>query len=175
MPTIQSGLLTYGECEIGCTSGLSNIIFSVNNSSTGTTNNISFTNNSGSLFDIPFSVIFSISPITTSRSSGTIGNAYSSDDRLNRTLPVSGATYTLIPSLTGLTCDISDKGVVSSNGRLVYFSSYQLNLTNPNNLSSFEISANEIINGVLQTTNYPILVLTYVDGLITYSNPDYVI
>jgi hypothetical protein len=175
MPTIQSGLLTFDQCEIGCASGLSNIISSVNSSSTGTTNNISFTNNSGSLFDIPFSVIFSISPITTTRLSGTIGNAYSSDDRLNRTLPVSGATYTLIPSLTGFTCDISDKGQVSSNGRIVYFSSYRVNLTDPNNLRSFEIRANEIINGALQTTNYPILVLTYVDGVITFSNPNYVI
>jgi hypothetical protein len=175
MPTLERGLLTFDDCELRCTNSLSSIITSVNGSSTGTTNNINFTNNTGSRFSNPFNTTFTLSQSTTTRTSGTINNGYSSNDRLNLTLPVSGDTYTSILSLTGLTCDISDKGQIISNGRIVYFSSYRVNLTDPNNLRSFEIRANEIINGALQTTNYPILVLTYVDGVITFSDPNYVI
>lgn len=175
MPTIQVGLLTFSECELFCNSRLSNMVNTINTSSTGTTNNVSFTNNKGSRFTLPFNFINEFSISTRQALSGTIGSGYSSNERINQTLPVSGTTYTLIPSLTGLTCDISDKGEVTSNGRLVRNSSYQVNLTDPNNLSSFEIRANEIINGVLQTTNYPILVLTYVNGVMTFSDPDYVV
>jgi len=175
MPTIQGGLLTFSECELFCTSRLSAMVNTINISSTGTTNNISFTNNKGSRFITPFNFLNTFSIATRQALSGTVGGGYSSDERLNRTLPVSGNTYSIIPSLTGFTCDISDKGEITSIGRVVRTSSYRVNLTDPNNLRSFEIRANEIINGALQTTNYPILVLTYVDGVITFSDPNYVI
>ena len=176
MPTIQGGLLTFSECEINCNSSLSSFVNQVNASSTGTTNNVNFTNNNGSRFDLPFSNVARLTKSTSSSTSYVMGTAYGViDNRINQTLPVSGTTYTLIPSLTGLTCDLSDKGEITSDGNTIYVANYQLILTDPNNLRSFEIRANRIINGVRQTTNYPILVLTYVDGVMTFSDPDYVI
>jgi hypothetical protein len=175
MPTLQSGFITFNNCEIGCSSGLSNILISVNSSSTGTTNNINFTNNAGSRFSNPFNFTFSLSQFTTISSGGTIGNSYISYDNLNLTLPVSGNTYTSIPSLTGLTCDVSDKGEIFSGVRIVSYTDYRVNLIDEDNLSSFEIRTNQLINGVRQTTNYPILVLTYVGGVVTFSDPNYVI
>jgi hypothetical protein len=51
---------------------------------------------------------------------------------------------------------------------------YKVTITNPPNLTSFTITANPIVNGVITTTNFPDTVATVINGVLQLpTNPLY--
>ena len=178
MPTISNNM-TFTSCEENCESRTNAFVNLVNIASTGTTNNFIVTTNTGSRYVRPFygfrRVKFTVdAPRLESTSSGS----YKFSEILNSTIPFSGSTYpyTPIESLTSQTCDLTSKGVLEDIGQymyqFVYVFQYKV-VVDEDNLTNFEIKANPISNGVLQSTNFPDTAVTVVNNVVTYENPLY--
>lgn len=175
MPTITNGYNSVG-CGDCSQNQLNYGVNSCNNSSLSTTNNITIITNLGSKWVAPFRngvkhLIQSDSAISTGGSSYLTRWQFE-----NETYAYSGVNNTIIPSLSGKTCEY--KGELSTyyfnSGGFGYYQNagkWVIYLTNENNIEDFEITvegkSNWIYNGVIITA------LTYSNGSITYSNPDY--
>jgi len=178
MPTISNGLPPYNPCDIACQSTLDGIISTINNSSTGTTFNTLRTTNTGSRYQKPFSnvFVFIVNP-PSSETSAAIQGVYYLNNNLNTTLPFSGSSspYTSIPSLSALTCNnFTSKGDGYTSFQQVWLYDYSITLTDSNNIKSYTIKANPIVNGTRTVTNYPDTVVTVVNGsIVGIPNPLY--
>lgn len=178
MPTISNNL-TFTSCEENCESKTDAFVSTINNESTGTTNNFDVTTNTGSRYVRPFYGFRRVTfDVQAPNLESTLSGSYRFSEILNSTIPFSGSTYpyTPIESLTSQTCDLTSKGEFVSQGQyiyqIVYVFQYKL-VVDENNLTNFEIKANPISNGVLQSTNFPDTAVTVVNGSVTYQNPLY--
>jgi hypothetical protein len=123
--------------------------------------------------------------VTTGNTTNTTGFAlglFRTSDWTFNTYPFSGNPSTIIPSLSGVTCDYFTTGVKENqfNSFLIsqYKYYYKIELTNPLNLNDFDIWASPINNfsysGAPSTTFYD-LAYRYSGGNVTYSSSTYII
>jgi hypothetical protein len=187
MPTITKGIFPT-TCEEYCDGLINNYINVVNNSSTGSTNVLNIYNNKGSSY---FKVatgrrVYQINESTTGVTQQ--GYFYRNSNSL-KTIPASGSSNTIIPSLSGQVCDYSTYGYLRTypyippiaNGVYNYlkqFYNYRVVLTNPSNVRDFDIYMSPINNFV--ASGYPGTILydlaySYSGGSVVYSNPTYII
>jgi hypothetical protein len=179
MPTISAGM-SFTSCEVGCQSSMTTAINNINNSSTGTSNNFSGTSNTGSRYTtttvIQQTVVRMTYNSTPSTATTTTGSLFLYDYQY-QTIPWSGDGNTLIPSLSGQTCQYS--GFQRSGSVLFkYPYSYRIELTNPNDERDYDILGSPITNGVYSgfpSTIIYELAVRYSGGSVTYSNPYYTI
>ena len=178
MPTITNQL-TFTSCELECTNSVNVAVTVINNSSNKPS--LIKTTNTGSRYTVPFLQNWRVTYITSSASySSEYTLSYVLNNGFNSTIPFSGSSspYTQIPALSSQTCDFSSIGVTefqnnSKEAQRVNLCDYRVTITNPPDLTSFTITANPIVNGVITTTNYPDTAATYTDGVLTYANPLY--
>lgn len=177
MPTITNGMPPYNLCDTSCQSYHDGAINDINNSSTGTTNVTAFTSNTGSRYLDPFGRVFIYyqnAPIVAS--AATAYGYFMYSDWLNTTMPFSGNTlpYTPIPTLSASTCNnYTSAGTnVSWGARQMFMYYYDIKLTDPLNVESYQILARPIINGVYSLTYDT--VATVINGVLQLpTNPLY--
>jgi len=181
MPLVTSGI-TFDACDQGCTSSLNNIVSAINNASTGTSNNFTGTTTTGSRYTNFTSIqynylrLFYNNNIFTAQ---TIEARVRLHDYQYQTIPWSGISNTLIPSLSGQSCNITGITRPPSGqyyDKYQYY--YQVFLTDPLDRTSFDIYASPITNGLY--SGYPSNVFTelavsFVGNSLVYSNPAYTI
>jgi len=167
----------YNSCDENCQSYHNGMITTINNSSTGSTNVTAFTSNTGARYLDPFAlsyIYYQNAPQSSSAS--TSYGFFIVNDWLNTTIPFSGNTlpYTPITSLSASTCySYLSSGVDNGNGaRLMYLYYYEIRLTDPLNVESYQILARPIINGVYSLTYDT--VATVINGVLQLpTNPLY--
>jgi hypothetical protein len=179
MPTIIDNM-NFTECQLNCNGFLNNtFVNNVNNSSLSQSNNIYITTNTGSKYVTPFAFV----KILYSNNTQDIINykyealfTYWSFE--NDTYVYSG-NNTLVSSLTGRTCQ--PKGMPQNLGnptfgtRYILLShDYKIQLTDPNNLTSFQVLASNVSNYIL-SYDYTNTAMTVVNNVVTYANPNYCI
>ncbi len=182
MPTI-SNCINFGSCS-NCDVTVQTIIINdINNTSTGTTTDISITTNTGSRLINPFETLEYVTSASTIFSAATQTAIMSIPKYINQTIPYSGSPLTLIPSLSAETCSFDNwtevqTGVASKNLSFYryYTYYYQTRLTNPLNPQDFEIWAPTFVNGVYNGyPGAPILNKIYerIGGVGTVIDPNY--
>jgi hypothetical protein len=185
MPTITKGYFPTS-CEQYCDAGVNWYVQNINSDSTGTSNNRVVINNVGSSYNDPFYGRSALSYNVNTSTGITQSSYYNINANSLYTIPASGTSNTLIPSLSGQVCDYSNHGILSipdlsNNGYdnfKRYFFRHKVELINPLDLRDFNIYASPINNFVY--SGYPgavqyELAYTYSGGSIIYQNPDYVI
>jgi hypothetical protein len=181
MLTITNQLPTITTCQGNCDGPVNGLVNTVNNTSTGTTNNTVKISNTGSRYILPFNYNWQFNyTVSGTKYSGYSEGTMVINNSLNSTVPFSGNSYPYvqIPSLSAQTCDFSSIGETVYVGydfqaQNINIYDYVVVMTNPPNLTSFQIKANPIVNGVKTTTNYPDIAVTVVNGVTTYTNPLY--
>jgi hypothetical protein len=176
MPTITNGYTSVG-CGDCSPSFLDNwLVNRCNLSSLSTSNNTSILTNNGSKWVAPFRNGYSV-VITVNTQIEVLRDSYLSSWQFqNETYAYSGNNNTIIPYLSGKTCEYKgqfDQNFYNSGG-FGYFQGigrWLTRLTNQNNLEDFEVIVYPKSNW--SYTNGVITALTYSNGSITYSNPDY--
>lgn len=176
MPTITKQI-SFTNCQLYCDGDVQFQVFLINNQSTGTTNNVSWINNVGNRVNIPFYDERGLSSGNTPTTAYTWFAYVRKSSFLNKTLPMSGSNFTLIPSLSSSTCNLvgqytpSPPGV-NSDFFQTYLYDYKSELTNPNNLLDFKISTRTIVNGS-PTGNY-FRIWEISGGTVIYSDSNYI-
>ncbi len=107
MPTISNSL-TWASCDVGCSGFTNGVVLNINSDSTGTTNNLNITTNTGSRLINPFNIYEKLVSNTTVKTGTTIVYEISIPEYVNNTFVFSGSPLTIIPSLTAQTCDLSN-------------------------------------------------------------------
>jgi hypothetical protein len=178
MPTITKQI-NYNVCQLYCDYSVEDIVYSINNKSTGTTNNVSWINNWKNRVNIPFYSKNQIFYFENSQLAGEGGQYYSTLSFLNKTIPMSGSNYTLIPELSASTCNLLGEYINNNNPSLNldkydrYVYQFYVELTNPNDINDFKISTKNISNGV-RTGNY-FRIWEIQNGTVIYSDPNFII
>lgn len=176
MPTIVDNI-NFTDCEIDCNYRVNQFVQIINSSSLGLQNNIEMITNTSSKYLNPicngryiFTNTFTLTqgvPVAYLQSYWTFEND---------TYVYSGNNI-LVSSLTGRTCEI--KGVPANqpaeygNRYTVYSHNYKVQLTDENNLLSFQILAPTVSNYIIGS--YTNTAMTVVNNVVTYANPDYCI
>jgi hypothetical protein len=183
MPTITNQLPSFSNCEVDCQSSIIQWVNGVNNVSTGTANNTNGyrITNTGSRYTDPFSFYSYFGQVVSSTQySGYSQGVFIVNNSLNSTVPFSGSSspYVQIPSLSAQTCNFSSIGEtfypnLENQSQYIFVYDNVLVITNPPNLTSFQIKSNIIVNGARTTTNYPVTAVTVVNGVVTTFNPGY--
>jgi hypothetical protein len=177
MPTITPQI-SFTTCDTNCDAYLNLVVNGVNNSSTGTTTNFSGTTTTGSKASNPFAPQYKLRLLTNPFTAQTIAaQTYIQTPYMYRTIPWSGVSNTLIPSLSGLTCYPYGVCDGSNLNCRRYYYYHQLRLTNPSDPRDFEIYASPITDLQYSGSPSPIyeLALTYSGQTVTYANPTYCI
>jgi hypothetical protein len=186
MPTISNSLPSFSACDINCESSLTSVINSINNASTGTSNNFVGTTTTGSKYinNTQFQVGYVLfSYINQPQSATTIAGSISIYDYIRETIPWSGVSNTYINNLSGETCISSGLPKSFAGSNFGYFINktqyrYYFELTNPSDIKDYDIYGSRITNGAYSgfpgTTIYE-LAVRYSGGSVTYSNPYFVI
>ena len=179
---IMSNCITISGCS-NCNITGQGIINQANNTSTGSTNNISITTNTGSRLINPFEIVtYLTSGLTIFSASTQIGDM-TIPKYINQTVPYSGSPLTIIPSLSAETCSFNDwtekaTGTLSKNLNFyVYYGFYYRQiLTNPLNPQDFEIWAPIFVNGVyvgFPGTPTLQMIYQYTGGVVTFIDTNY--
>jgi hypothetical protein len=177
MPTITKQM-SFTNCQLNCDINVQYQVTLINNDSTGTTNNVSWINNVGNRVNIPFYNEAGLSSGNTSITSYNWFNYTRNSSFLNKTLPMSGSNFTVIPYLSASTCNLVGRYAPSLPGiNSDYFDAnlydYKVELTNPNNLLDFKIITRTIVNG--NTTGNYFRIWEISGGTVIYSDPNYFI
>ena len=177
MPTIPYGM-SFTTCDLYCTTIVSQQVTNMNNSSTGSTYNYTGTTNTASRY------LYGHTGILKSASGSTVSTTQDFVSYIiltnyqNETVPASGASYTLIPSLSGVSCpNITNYfGQYGTTGYIRYNAYYQYRLIDPLDLSAFQIYTNKVIETGTTVNAYVYeLVYTFSGGTVQYSNSNYII
>jgi hypothetical protein len=177
MPTISKNM-SFGPCDLYCDDDITQVVNSVNISSTGSTNNESFSSTTGSRYTQSTTIVFySMSQSSfNATTGGTALGVYYFSDYTNVTIPFSGSgvSYTPIPSLSAQTCDMTGIGQPTNElgQRAIYIFNYRTNFPDTNDLTSYTIKTSPIVNGV-SDNSYSVDVITVENNVVTYSNPLY--
>ena len=151
----------------------------INYNSLTQSNNISFTTNVGSKLQIPFNTGRKITLQNYFNTQVEYGSSLDNWQFQNETYVYSG-NGVLIQSLTGQTCQNIGKFRpfynygVTGNGGYSYAKEigyWTLQLINESNVLDFKVMAKPTVNWV--STLPSVTAFTYINGSITYSNPDY--
>jgi hypothetical protein len=176
MPTITNGYTSVGcgDCSQSSLDGW--VVNRCNNSSLSTSNNTSMLTNTGSKWVAPFRNGY-VAVILSNTQNIVVRPSYLTRWQFeNETYAYSGVNNTIIPSLSGKTCEYRGERIdnFQSSGGFGYqqnIGQWNTRLTNQNNIEDFEVIVYPKSNWVY--TNGEITALTYSNGSITYSNPDY--
>jgi hypothetical protein len=176
MPTITYGM-SFSTCDLFCSSIVSGYVINLNDYSTGSTYNYTGTTNTASRY------LYGHTGILTAVSSTTVSTEWNFQSYIelenfqNETIPASGASYTLIPSLSGTACpNISKYFSSTSTGYRRYNAWYQYRLIDPLDLSAFQIYTNKVLETGTTVNAYVYeLVYTFSGGTVQYSNPNYIL
>jgi hypothetical protein len=177
MPTISKNI-SFTSCELYCDNYANQVVNGINISSTGSTNNESFSSTTGSRYtQSTTTIIWSITQTSLDVASGNTNmGIYYFGDYTNVTIPFSGSgvSYTPIPSLSAQTCDMTGIGQASYEPGLreIYIYNYRTVFPDTNDLTSYTIKTSPIVNGV-SNNSYSVDVITVVNNVVTYSNPLY--
>ena len=179
MPTMTKGI-TYPTCDLGCDGHVNAIVTSVNDAATGTTNNYVGISTAGSSYLHPYKKEVHVVQDSDGNTGFTINQVIKMIDTQNITVPSSGETYTLIPSLSGETCpDVLDDFyyISYSPGRLnKYIFYYEVRLIDPLDIRNFAIYAGYLPkNGNSSNVSFKTKVYEFSGGAITYSDPNYIV
>jgi hypothetical protein len=175
MPTIIKNI-TFTNCQGNCEYYIQQQVNYINESSLSQINNFSFTTNTGSRYLNPFrNGIFFI--LQNESNLLRLDSDFITNWQFQNETYVYSVNNVLVPSLTGKTCEY--KGEYSNNfyssggyGYFQYTGDWKLELTNPANITDFQVLVNPITDWI-PDNDYPVTALTYTNGSITYSNPDY--
>ncbi len=186
MPTIISNI-DFNSCTPTCVTYVTNNVDLVNFSSLSPSTNLDFTTNTGSKVNYPFKkgkyATLENLPFTANTTWDYITNWQFQ----NETYVYSGNNV-LISSLTGRTCPYKgdyEAGTLYSLGGfgyVQYSGAWRLELTDENDITSFKVLVAPITNWIPAHTggsfqnynfNFNTTALTYTNGSLTYSNPDY--
>lgn len=176
MPTITYGM-SFSTCDLFCSSIVSGYVININNNSTGSTFNYTGTTNTASRY------LYTHAGVLTAVSSTTVSTEWNNVSYIdiqyfqNETVPASGASYTLIPSLSGTACpNITKYFGPNSTGYFRHNAWYQFRLIDPLDLSAFQIYTNKALEtGTTINTFVYELVYTFSGGTVQYSDPNYII
>ena len=177
--------VTFTSCQTNCNTSVDNLIYSVNNNSTGSTTNgygVNRVFSNGMYYTNPIDYGTYVYSGNTPTTGQTFEGYFLTPDWSFNTYPFSGNPSTIIPSLSGTVCNFNNRGVnynsYNSYYRRQYKYYYQVRLTNPSNVSDFDIWASPITNfsysGAPSTAQYE-LAYRYSGGSVIYSNPTYII
>lgn len=106
MPLITLGI-NFNSCELNCLSSAADIVNILNNQSTGISNQFDFYSNIGAKKLNPISGYAKLVKTLGGVSQYTQTAFIRLTDLVNNTTPMSGDSYTIIPSLSAETCDLS--------------------------------------------------------------------
>jgi hypothetical protein len=176
MPTITNGM-SFSACDLFCSSTVPSYVTNINNYSTGSTYNYTGTTNTASRYLYGHTgILTALSSTTVSTATTFVSNIELSNFQ-NETIPASGASYTLIPSLSGTACpNISNYFSSTSIGYQRWNAYYQYRLIDPLDLSAFQIYTNKVIETATTVNAYVYeLVYTFSGGTVQYSDPNYIL
>jgi hypothetical protein len=178
MPTITNGLTYDPVCNL---SGYvqSTFVNTINDDSTGTTNNYTGTTNLGVKYTEPFFSLSYLCSGVTSSTGTTLSLSLFYPKYLNETIVYTGVSPTLVPSLSGETFyfDLTKFKFNNLLNNLGYYSKYgayyKLILNNPLDFRDFEIYTTDISTG--EPTGPEILIYGYtgVTSAYTVYQPSY--
>lgn len=176
MPTISNDI-TFTSCDLNCSGNIFGVVSLVNDYSTGSTYNYNGTSNTGARY------LYGHNRVTYVWSASTVNTGYTffSYTNLtnfqNETVPASGSSYTLIPSLSGVACsNITDYFYKNGYDYQRFDAYYQFRLMNPLDLSAFQIYTNTTIDTSLSVSPFVWqLVYTFSGGTVQYSDPNYIL
>jgi len=154
--------LTAADCAINCTGFSKNMVDNINFDSTGSTNNITATTQTGSYFTNPFRYNYAIALNCNANSGYTKQGYVVISEWSNNTLPFSSSTSPLYTN-SAVTCNVLST--------FQYLFRYDVSLLN-NTSTDFNISGYTLSNGSYGSYE---LVASYVGGVFTYTNPTFVI
>jgi len=176
MPTITNGM-SFTSCDLYCTSNISQTVRDVNDYSTGSTYNYTGTTNTASRYIYPHQGIITAYSSSTVNTEFNLGSYMQLDFFQNETVPASGSSYTLIPSLSGVSCpNITNYFTKQSVGYQRYDAYYQFRLIDPLDLSAFQIYTNRVLEtGTTVNAFVWKLVYTFSGGTVQYSDPNYIL
>lgn len=192
MPTITNQL-TWTTCQVGCTSDTNQVVDLTNNSSTGTTNNMLNTNIKGNRYVTPFNGQLQLTYYNNPKTRSNFNKRTNAGSFVRKTLPMSGSSFTLIPSLSAETCNYANQSAYYPNNVSngwnddVYVQTiYNFNVyaTNPLNISDYKITTSPIVNGdyagnsqynFQQVGTNDITIYEVQNGVVIYSDPNYVV
>jgi hypothetical protein len=176
MPTI-SRQISFDGCDINCLTYVNGVVISVNNSSTGTTNNINTTSNTGNRVIQPISRGYWVYEAVNTRTTSSWSGYYTVAKWQNQTIGWTGETNTYVPQFSGEACTFNtwNNSLPTIYRKDLY--NYIVGLTNPSNPADFDISGATIVNSAY--SGYPSsvvyqLALRYSGGVITYADPYFV-
>jgi hypothetical protein len=182
--TISNNFTALTSCDINCLTKSDAYVSLINNSSTGVTSDFnrefiysSNTLNFGVYYTNPFYGCYSMNQSVQTQTLNTIGAKLETNQWTTNTIPYSGISNTLIPSLSGTVCNYNLSGATSS----IYNNFYNINMlyyyyiVKPT-LTDFEIWSAPIISYSANTNqNDAILAYRYSGGNVTYSSSTYII
>jgi hypothetical protein len=187
MPTIEQGLFP-SDCDLNCQNSVSYTVYFINYNSLTTDNNINVTTNVGSKYQVPFYCNTRTITYVDTYSATTAGGGFYVTKYANETIPYSGVSNTIIPSLSGQTCNFYGNSVTTTDNFYIpathyqYVYTYAVQLFDLDNINNFRIYGTPINNFQYSgaSGNYPLdviyeLALEYSGGTITYQNPYYCI
>jgi len=185
--TISNNFSALTECNVNCSAITNSTSYTINNTSTGLTyvqgnytkefkyNANTF--NVGVYYTNPFFQVVATNFNNTTLSAQTAAGVLRTNQWTTNTIPYSGGSNTLIPSLSGTVCNYNLSGVTSSIFNSFYNQKYlyYYYIITPT-LTDFEIWSAPIISFSANTNfNNAILAYRYSGGSTTYSNPTYII
>jgi hypothetical protein len=192
MPTITNQL-TWTTCQVGCTSSTNDVVNVINNSSTGTTNNMLNTNIKGNRYVTPFNGEKELTYYNNPKTRSNFNKRTNAGSFVRKTLPMSGSSFTLIPSLSAETCNYANQSDYYPNNisyglnddvyvQIMY--NFNVYATNPLNIGDYKITASPIVNGsyagnsqynIQQVGTNDITIYEVQNGVVIYSDPNYVV
>ena len=105
MPTTTYNM-SFDSCDLGCVDATSGTTIDINQNSLSQLNQQNFISSISAKRIEPFSKYFKVAQANSTQQPGTSGDIVL-NNVINETIPMSGSTYTPIPSLSATTCDIS--------------------------------------------------------------------
>jgi hypothetical protein len=176
---------SFTNCDLNCISAINDRVSKVNVRSTGMTSgegSYPLNSPSGKYFinPIPGALIVRGSVKTVTATS--FNSNFLTFDWISNTIPFSGSTPTLIPSLSGTVCNYNNTGqkldIFNSSYNRNFKFYHQVRLTNPSNVNDFDIWASPISNfNYLGSPSSPQFELAYrySGGNVTFSSSTYII
>lgn len=175
MPTISNGT-SFTSCELNCTSFTNSVVSQVNSDSTGTTNNYTGTTTVGSSYNYMVFAMRLVTSDVTSATGASTSRSISLQNTFNETYPASGTSYTLIPSLSSVTCSNISSMYYPSNSNTTYgkfLAYYQVELYDPLDNQNFKIYAFSIDSNGNVNLSTKTLIYEYSGGVGTILYSDY--
>lgn len=175
MPTMLN-TYSFTSCDLNCQLYRNIVVNEVNNSSTGTSNNINATSTGGNRAATPISNYRTLVVNTDENTGSTRSGSISIRNYQSETIGWTGETNTLVPEYSGSTCTFTNWGYYN-NYYVKYSFVYQIRLINPSNPEDFEVwgsvITNSVYDGYPSDVNYT-LALRYQSGSVTYADPYFV-